>query len=289
MLGEESLSLNISHPSCLVLLLGGLKACRRGRPQSFAGCLLRGSDPGKCAMTGEASSSGQPGQFSIANKQTWRPDRLLEPLKDSTKPNPFVDVGAVKKRATGHGQLPPTVSAPDIHYTTTIDARTFVYDNTILFLAHNETFEKRVLHPLRLSDGLSLAEQRPLYLEESMVSHGTTSIIDLLCEKFEDDPASIHLLHLRPAECPELSSAMPALVSLHKELQAMSDNLSFMPPHVGFWATPPALPNWPDGVPRMLVVTKDPSDEGRRWPVVLGGEWLTGLAMNSNHRNRDSG
>jgi len=173
----------------------------------------------------------------------------------------------------GAGQLPPTVSAPGSHYTTTIDARALIAPDTTIFFAYNKTYEKRILNVLRLSDGLSLYKQRPLYLEDSPHSQGTTSIFELLCDKFGDEPAKLYIL--RPPGGFSTSWSEPdELNNLGKDLCSLSARLPVIPLDVEGWVIPAYRPHNPPNLPRMFELTAHPENDARNCPVVLGDAWL---------------
>jgi len=175
----------------------------------------------------------------------------------------------------GEGQWPPTVSAPGIHYTTTVDARAFVNPGSIYFVAYNRTYEKRILHVLDVRHGLSFYEQRPLYIDDDARAQSTTSLFDLLCEKFSDEPASLHIMNKKPFSTDV--DIMWKLVDFHEEFYRVSSKLPHMPFGVQIWAIPepPPLEKTLPG-PRMIEVTKHAThvNEGRRQAVVIDGYYL---------------
>jgi len=184
--------------------------------------------------------------------------------------------GTTERRAIAEGQKPPTVSPPGIHYTTTVDARAFIYVDTCVFIAYNTTFEKRVLHTLRFSDTLSLTTQRPLYLEDSMLSHGTISIADLISEKFSEDPVSMYIVH------PKLGYVYDPLehshlVKFYQEMKDLCASLPVMPHKAGFWCMLPAPEGRPVTLPRVMSITRDPTDAAKSMPVVLNGDWISSI------------
>jgi len=186
----------------------------------------------------------------------------------------YINFGTVQARAQGTGQLPPTVSAPCIHYTTTIDARALIYPDTCIFFAHNKSFEKRILHVLRVKDELTLFKQRPLYLDDEPKSHRTCTIYELICEKFDrDDPASLHIFHSDPGFSKHLLETLE-LTQFHKDLKEMSIKLPFIPPRVETWGPSAVLQDYSNGLPKMFKLTRNPTDEGKKYHVEMHGHWL---------------
>jgi len=176
-------------------------------------------------------------------------------------------------RSVGTGQLPPTVSAPGIHYTTTVDARALIEPDTCIFFAYNKTYTKRVLNVLRLSDGLSLYKQRPLYLEDAPHSQGTTSVFQLLCDKFGDEAAKLYVLQPPSGFSSSLSEG-PELTTLDNDLRSLSSKLPFVPLDVTGWTMPPHQWHNPPHLPRMFELTAHPENDTADCPVMLGNCWL---------------
>ena len=190
---------------------------------------------------------------------------------DNTDPIPSQTRPAVPE--TGRGFLPPTVSPPGIHYTSGCDARAFILPGTIIFIAYNRTYKKRILHPLHIEHGLSLFEQRPLYLQDNPRAQGTITIFDLVREQFCDEPASLHLLEPPPGFSGDFSEHSK-LASLNKEFIDMSSKLPFIPFSVHVWNFPPRPP--PEKLlpgPRMIRVSDDPvhvNAAGRQLVIIDG-------------------
>ncbi|GAM91095.1 hypothetical protein ANO11243_091420 [Dothideomycetidae sp. 11243] len=153
----------------------------------------------------------------------------------------------------GRQRFPVTVSAPDIHYTSTEPAVAIIDPDSIFFIAYNKTYEKRILHPLKYSYGLSLSQERLLYQDTSFASPSTTTILDLLLEKFGDDAASLHLVSSASwfQDYPRLAAEVD---ELHRDLFDLAGELPTIPLNVGVWNMPEPRPNLPPG-PRLIVVT----------------------------------
>ena len=109
-----------------------------------------------------------------------------------------------------------------------------------------------------------------------MLSHSTTSIFDLISEKFNGDSMSVHIMHPKRGFSNDLSE-YSHLQLFHKDLQDMCARLPFMPRKAGFWATPPLPEDCPIALPRVIFMTRNPSDEAKTYPVGFDGQYLTDL------------
>ncbi|GAM91106.1 hypothetical protein ANO11243_091530 [Dothideomycetidae sp. 11243] len=144
---------------------------------------------------------------------------------------------------------PVTVSAPDIHYNDDAIVSAIVHPDSVIFVAYNKTHKKRILNPQKLQHGLGLYEQRPLYEGGTFSSKRTSSIYELLLEKFGDEPVSLHLLV--PGSGPVAEHIQ--LTAMKIQLFEISRKLPVIPLNVAIWKIPAADTVAPPG-PRMILV-----------------------------------
>ncbi|KAF2148589.1 hypothetical protein K461DRAFT_283033 [Myriangium duriaei CBS 260.36] len=129
------------------------------------------------------------------------------------------------------------IQAPWIHYSTDTLVGTIIYPDSIFFVAYNPTYKKRILHPLRLQDGLSLYQQRPLYIDDSILSHETTTLFDLLKSRFNNEPVSLHLLMPDSDSFAERED----VVGIGQEMFDMVSKFDAISLNVSVWALPAAF------------------------------------------------
>lgn len=167
------------------------------------------------------------------------------------------DTATVDLTVKSQDYFPITVSPPEIHYATQFDTIAKCADDTIFFVAYNQGYQKRILHPLRLGDGLSLKKQRPFLQEATFLTNGTTSIFDLVLEKFSDDPPSIHLLLQQQGFSGESClMEQQAIDKLVEELQELGRMLPTITLNIRTCFLPPPPPNKPPGS-RTIELTGD--------------------------------
>ncbi|GAM84736.1 hypothetical protein ANO11243_027370 [Dothideomycetidae sp. 11243] len=164
----------------------------------------------------------------------------------------------------GAGLHPVTISAPGIHFTTSHPAKAIVWPDCVFFIAYDQTYTKRVLHPMRLIDGLSFHEERPLYLESTLTSSTTTTIRDLLHEKFGTEPVALHLLV--PGSGP--AAGQDDLEDLKRDLFDLAAELPAIALNVRVWRIP-APPSDPPPGPRTIFVSNYQPDVGPVFVDVL--------------------
>ncbi|GAM89137.1 hypothetical protein ANO11243_071720 [Dothideomycetidae sp. 11243] len=171
------------------------------------------------------------------------------------------------------GTHPITVSAPGIHYSTTVSARAIVHTDCVYFVAYNKTYTKRVLHALKLQDKLSLYEPRPFYNETFDKPQGTISIFDLLIQEFSEDPPAIHmLLPPRPSFLGlSYEPRIKEMDAFEAELFTMSNKLPCITRGVTFRAWPPPHAQLSHAKFRTIFLTGDYPEQG---PLYMDGYLL---------------
>ncbi|GAM91054.1 hypothetical protein ANO11243_091010 [Dothideomycetidae sp. 11243] len=182
-----------------------------------------------------------------------------------------------KKEEPNPTKKPPkinaTVSEPAIHYTSTIDAVATINADTVVFLAYDKTWEKRLLHVFRIEDGLSLYEKRPTRLDDNPDMKCTSSVYDLLVKKFGDAPASIHVLIPRQCVAKNWVGTQvirsPEMISfINDDFHKMSSKLPAVPFNISDRVIPPLPSDAPPG-PRMLMLRSKRLDPTAPSPLVL--------------------
>jgi len=172
---------------------------------------------------------------------------------------------------------PPTVSAPDIHYTTTVDARAIIQRDSVFFIAYSKTFEKRLLHILSgdhyRDNGFDFYQPRPLYLEDSLTSHSSASVFDLLCDKFADDPAYLHIFYPQPGFSGNFLE-WRLVKSFETDLIAMGAKLPYQPPIIEWWELPDRAKHLRPGDPQVLELRARCTSQLTRSPVKLADTYL---------------
>ncbi|KAF2153631.1 hypothetical protein K461DRAFT_319888 [Myriangium duriaei CBS 260.36] len=160
------------------------------------------------------------------------------------------------------------IPMPGIHYVSSVEARAIIEEDTIIFVAYDKTWEKRILHTFKEKDGLSLYTQRPLYEELDPVPRGTTSVFDQLVHKFGDDSSSLHLLIPRHCLSRSMKIQSSAILGLIDELQSMSSKLPVIPSNIAHHPVP-MPPSHPTSGPRKIAVTSKMIDPGAESPVLI--------------------
>ncbi|GAM91084.1 hypothetical protein ANO11243_091310 [Dothideomycetidae sp. 11243] len=119
---------------------------------------------------------------------------------------------------------------------------------------------------------LSFSERYALYLEDDTSSSGTTSIWDLIVDKFADERVCMFLLHPSPKSL--LRSEYLRLNTWCGEFRRMSAQLPLTPLKVSIWVYPAIPDNYPQALPRILKITREPLDESKTKLASLNGEFL---------------
>jgi len=189
------------------------------------------------------------------------------------------------KKIAGARFTPATVSAPDIHYTTTVDAKALVQRDSVFFVAFNKSREKRVLHVLSANhyrdDGFDFYKQRPLYLEDCSTSHGSTSVFDLLSDKFDSDDAA-HLQIFHPP--PGFSGCFlewRLVRSFEEDLRKMAAKLPFQPMLVEWWELEGSAKYLKPGEPRVFQSLAVTATRDAKTPIKLNIIYSTPQALGS--------
>ncbi|KAF2154499.1 hypothetical protein K461DRAFT_277600 [Myriangium duriaei CBS 260.36] len=152
--------------------------------------------------------------------------------------------------------------SPSLHYVSLHVAKAVFHEDTIVFVAYDKAWKKRILHTFKESDGLSFYQQRPLYEEIDPVSHRTDSVFDLLVRKFEDDSASLHLILPRSSLSPSMRIESPAIKTLVAEFEAMSSRLPVIPFGIAHHAMSPPLSEHEGEQRSIVVMSKEIAPDG---------------------------